>query len=157
MTFDDATPVFYVPGRTGIVDLAIMRDGVLRSQVYNETIDELRQRYPGAQVGQLGPVAQATDDAFRSPPVEITQQRFWDMLEVLPPVAWVRRTIEENKDQTLDNESFKISERTCGSITAIFCRIGSRYFELQDSITMRHDDILRAVLLAYPDCATQAA
>ena len=72
---------------------------------------------------------QRYENAFKSSPVEISEDRWNEMLGVLPPVAWTT-------DQT--GESFKLGERTAGSITAIFVRIGERYFELSDSITLPH-------------------
>ena len=72
---------------------------------------------------------QRYENAFKSSPVEISEDRWNEMLGVLPPVAWTT-------DQT--GESFKLSERTAGSITAIFVRIGERNFELSDSITLPH-------------------
>jgi hypothetical protein len=56
------------------------------------------------------------------------------MLNILPPVRW------ENWDSW---EVFRMSERTSGTITAIFCRIGSKYFELEDSIFLKSPEILR--------------
>ena len=69
---------------------------------------------------------QRYENQFKSEPVEITEERWHEMLGVLPPVAW-------KSDST--GESFKISERTAGSITAIFVRIRHRYFELSDTCT----------------------
>jgi hypothetical protein len=133
MITDDNTPVFYVPGRPGIIDLAIERDGVMRGGYSNESLDEMDKRYPGVQLGKLGPVAAASEDMFRSPPQPISEERFREMLEVLPPQGW------HSGDGA---ESFKLCERTSGSITAIFCRIGDRYFEMQDSFTLPHNEIV---------------
>ncbi len=129
------TPVFYVPGRPGILALAIERDGVLRSEFGNETLEQMCARYPGAALGELGPVSEQSESFYRSAPVEITRERFIEMLEVLPPVGWVHAG---------DAETFKLSERTSGNITPIFCRIGERHFELSDSIFMKHDAIVAA-------------
>ena len=89
-------------------------------------------------------VVMSTDDAwqlfennFKRPPVEISEHRWDEMLGVLPPVAW-------KTDPT--GESFKISERTAGSITAIFVRIGDRYFEFSDSIGLPHRVCVNRVL-----------
>jgi hypothetical protein len=133
MSFSDDTKVFYVPGRPGIIDLAVLRDGVLRGGYSNDTQQEMDKRYPGVQIGELGPVAAASEDMFRHPPQPITEDRFVEMLEVLPPVGWIRGD---------GAESFKLSERTSGSITSIFCRIGNRYFEMADSITLPHNEIV---------------
>jgi hypothetical protein len=51
------------------------------------------------------------------------------MLGVLPPVGW------RNDGPA---ESFKLSERTSGSITGIYVRIGDRYFTFKDGITLAH-------------------
>jgi hypothetical protein len=130
---DDSTPVFYVPGRPGIIDLAIERDGLMRGGYSGETLEEMSKRHPGVQIGKLGQVAAASDDMFRHPPQPITKARFVEMLEVLPPEDW------HCGDGA---ESFKLSERTSGSITAIFCRVGNRYFEMQDSFTLSHNEIV---------------
>ena len=84
------------------------------------------------------------ENACKSAPVEITEDRWHDMLGVLPPFAW-------KHDAT--GESFKLSERTAGSITAIFVRIGDRYFELSDTITLPHRECVarvRATFFAAP-------
>jgi hypothetical protein len=80
---------------------------------------------------------QRFENSFKSEPFEITEERWDEMLGVLPPVAW-------KNDGA--NESFKISERTAGSITAIFVRINNRYFELSDTITLPHRECVDRVL-----------
>lgn len=135
MNIDDNTPVFYVPGKPGIIDVAVMRDGAHVGQYSGETLDQIAVRYPGAALGELGPVTEFSENCFRSPPVEITQERFIEMLEVLPPVGW-------KHDGT--GQSFKLSERTSGNITAIFAEIGGKYFELSDSIFTPHAKIMAA-------------
>lgn len=77
------------------------------------------------------------ENAFKSEHVEITDARFHEMLGVLPPVGW------SHSDRSF--ESFKISECTAGSITAIFVRIHDRYFELSDSITLPHRECVSRV------------
>lgn len=79
---------------------------------------------------------QRHEDAAKSAPVEITEARFHEMLNILPPVAW---------HSTADGESFKMSERITGLITTIFVRIGSRHFEFADSIRLRHVDCCKRV------------
>jgi hypothetical protein len=96
------------------------------------TVDELATEYPGVKLGVLDDVAAQSEDMFRKATVEISEDRWFEMLEVLPPVAWTNLA---------NSESFKLSERTYGCITAIFCRIGDRYFEMSDDIRMSHDAI----------------
>ncbi|MCR4319791.1 MAG: DUF1419 domain-containing protein [Candidatus Brocadiaceae bacterium] len=126
---NDNQPVFYQPGKPGIIDLCI--DG--KGQYSGESLEQMRLRYPGAEIGELGAVSEYSENCFKSAAVEITEDRFIEMLEVLPPINWVH----EN-----GSESFKISERTYGNITAIFARIGERYFELSDSIFLSHQQIM---------------
>lgn len=76
------------------------------------------------------------EDSFKSGPQEITKERFFEMLEVLPPIAW---------HDTSDGESFKICERTAGAVTAIFVRIGERYFTLSDDIRTPHAECCKRV------------
>ncbi len=64
------------------------------------------------------------------------------MLEVLPPIRWEGRESVDRWNPELDTESFMLSERTYGNITAIFCRIGERYFEMQDSIFLTYEAII---------------
>jgi hypothetical protein len=131
----DTTPCFYVPGRPGIVSLAVERDRKTVS-TDGKTIEELAVDYPGIQLGTVGEVHAASCATFRSAPAEITRERFQDMLEVLPPVAWTSGGA---------TETFKLSERTYGPITAIFCRIRDRYYEMSDDIRMPHDKIVALV------------
>ena len=79
------------------------------------------------------------EQALKSDPVEITEERWYEMLGVLPPVAW---------RHDASGESFKISERTAGSITAIFVRVGSRFFEFSDTITLPHQECTARVRAA---------
>ena len=137
----DEQPVFYQPGKPGMIDLAIERNGVLTGGYSGETLEQIRLRYPAAEVGTLGAVCAASEDMFRSKPVRITEERFCEMLDVLPPEGWIRRD---------GCESFKLCERTSGNITAIFARIGADYFEMQDSIFTKHDAIIAACRAA--DC-----
>lgn len=68
------------------------------------------------------------------PPLEINRTRFVEMLAVLPPIGW---KTEGN------TETFKLSERRRLGITQIFCRIGSRYFGLIDSVKLSHAEIVQ--------------
>jgi hypothetical protein len=127
------TPVYYVPGRPGIIDTTILQGDVYVGCFSKETLPQIAKRYPGAALGELGPVSEQSENYYRSPPVEITLERYIEMLEVLPPVDWV---------QIGDADSFKLSEHTSGNITAIFCRIGARCFALSDSVFTKHEAIV---------------
>ena len=130
---------FYVPGSLSIVDTTYMRDGQTYGTYSHETLDQIKARYPGAILTDYetaSPMIDATEKAnFKHPPVEITEERFFEMLEVLPPQDWQR---------TKEGESFKLMERTSGVYTAIFACVAGKYYELSDSIFTTHQDILAA-------------
>jgi hypothetical protein len=67
--------------------------------------------------------------AFRSGVVEITADKWDDMLGVLPPMAWRNDGL---------GESFKLSEYLTGGITSIFVALDGRYFLFNDNATLPH-------------------
>lgn len=78
------------------------------------------------------------------PVTEVTQERFWEMLEVLPPCKWNRGGSEE---------TFHVSERLWDNYVSWFTRIGERYFECTDTDTRRHVEIVarvREYMAAHP-------
>lgn len=125
ISWRDCKDCFYTPGQPGIIDLVHPNTG--KSVISGDTLEEIRERYPDAEIGDFDEIVGQQDAYWRKPPTEITQERFIEMLEVLPPVGW---EIGE------DTEVFKLCERTSGTMTAIFCRLGDRYFELCDNINM---------------------
>lgn len=129
--------VFYSNAAHRTIDL-VGADG--KGLYGKETLDQVKIRYPDAEMISIDEAITRTDAAFRHPPTRVTRERYLQMLEVLPPVDW--RGIGSTA------ESFKLSERTCGNITAIFCRIGESYWELQDDITLPHAEIVARVRAA---------
>lgn len=127
---------FVQPEQFNIIDTCQVRAGdtVMCGDWSGETLEQVRLRYPGAIMANFEEWCQKKEQSFCHGPQQTTKERFWDMLEVLPPVGW--KTTESG-------ESFKLSERTSGLITAIFCRIGDNYFELYDKITLGHDEIIK--------------
>jgi len=71
------------------------------------------------------------------PPQEITRERFWDMLEVLPPCKW------QGMGQRF--ESFHVSERLSGDVVSWFCRVGERYFQVDQESTLPRGELERMV------------
>jgi hypothetical protein len=79
---------------------------------------------------------------FKSGPVEISAERFNEMLNILPPMKW-----RGSRGQ----QTFMMCEFTYADITTIFCCLGERYFEMSDSFTLTHQNIVeRCALLAWP-------
>lgn len=130
----DITHAFYVPGKPGTIDAVHPVTG--RGVWGGQTLEEIQAEYPGAVKESFDVILAAEEDHFRKAPVEVDAARWDYALGVLPPLHWKR---------TGDAETFKISEMTSGTITAIYCRIGDRYFELSDSVSLTHEQIVEKV------------
>lgn len=138
MTETNQERVFYVPAtddRAPCTIDTIGPDG--RGKFGGRTLDEIRKEYPTAIECSIDTAIERDQDYWRTDPIEITEADYWEMLEILPPVSWVQRH---------GSESFKMSERTSGSITGIYCQIGDRFFTFQDVIYMKHDHIIEKVI-----------
>ena len=70
------------------------------------------------------------------PAHEVTEQRFMEMLEVLPPGNWTRRE---------DSESFMVIECMTANLYTWLARLGDRYFEMIAPGDSKHADIMRNV------------
>ncbi len=77
-----------------------------------------------------------SDDDFKSEPTEIDEGTWMYALGVLPPAGW------KHAD---GGEVFKCSERLTGLITAIYVRIGERYFTFNDNITLPAAECVKRV------------
>jgi hypothetical protein len=67
-----------------------------------------------------------------SEPKEITRERYWEMLEILPPCKWTKG---------LAWESFHISERLTNNLVSWFVNDGDKYYEFVDEATLSTTDI----------------
>jgi len=88
MNYRDATEGFAVPGEDSIID---MRDPVTGlSGVYGETLEQIRARYPGAEVVNVTAWLAAKAERQHAPVVwrPCSKKRYHDMLNVLPPAFW---------------------------------------------------------------------
>lgn len=135
MRMSDLTHCFYVPGKPGIIDAVHPETGL--GVWSGETLEQVQKRYPGAVKEDFDVATQANDDHWRQAPSRISSEKFHEALNVLPPEDW--------RHGTGDCESFKMSERTSGSITAIYARVGSEYWHLADSYTLTHEQILERI------------
>ena len=79
------------------------------------------------------------ENSFKSEPVEITEDKWHEMLGCLPPVGW---------KHDASGESFKMSERMAGAITGIYVRIGERFFQFYDDIRTPHPECLARCVLS---------
>lgn len=71
------------------------------------------------------------------PPQEISEERYHEMLNVLPPCRW--HGIGELF------ESFHVSERLSGNVVSWFVRYDERFFQIDDDATKTREELLAAV------------
>ena len=86
----DCTHAFAVPGESNIIDT--INPFTNKSWINNESLDEIRLRYPAAEIVEI--VQWQADKARRQDtPIiwdETTQEQYDEMLCVLPPAFWER-------------------------------------------------------------------
>jgi len=93
----------------------------------NLTLDEYRVRVnPDIEIVTWEKIDEFTrqhEQSLISEPALITQERFYEMLEVLPPCRW---------HNCGGFEVFHISERLTGNLVSWFAHNGANYFEFVD-------------------------
>jgi len=133
-TIEEGTPYivyFEDSGRPAVYDQINPDTGA--GHYGGKTLEEVKAIYPTAQLMGSEEYDRHHDIYWTTDPVEIDEEAYTDALECLPPVAW---------KMTKDADSFKMSERTSGSITGIYARIGSRYFCFNADIRTPHDAVI---------------
>lgn len=118
----------FVQGPLLCIDV-VMPDG--RSKFARETLEQIQARYPGAEIADLDTWTAAKEKALSTEPTEITYEQYMDALEVLPPQRW---------HITKACESFELCEQTSGRITAIYVRVGKRFFTYQGIVGQELED-----------------
>ena len=129
--------VFYVPGQPWVIDFAFMReDGTLVTQLQRHTLEQVKERSPGAIITTYQDAAEQIEAGCKTEPRQIDAEDFDYALNVLPPMQWVRGG---------DVESFLMSERTNGRVTGIYARLGDTYWKFEDVCTLPHAEIIAKV------------
>lgn len=85
------TQCFAVPGGDSIIDTINPETG--RSSCFGKTLDEIQFEHPGAEVVALGDFCNAKGIRQNAEPRdwrEVTEDRYDEMLNVLPPAAYIR-------------------------------------------------------------------
>lgn len=128
----DPNLLIYATGNDG--ERVRVIDGVCRNaagEVFGlyggQTLASLTAQYGAVTVGTLDEYTALHDASWRSEPVAITADEYQNMLEVLPPVNWVK---------VGGVESFRMSEMTSGMITGIYARLGNTYWTFRDRIDL---------------------
>jgi len=85
LKLSDCKEAFAQPGETSIIDLA---HPVTKLSIHsNQTLEQIRERYPGAERVDFAQWCRDLETR-ENPPVqwaEVTEDKYWEMLEVLPP------------------------------------------------------------------------
>ena len=86
---NDCKMAFAVPGDDSIVDMINPATG--RSYIEGETLEQIRLRYPKAEIVSLDDFCKAKADRQHTPITwsEITDDQYEYWLECLPPAAWI--------------------------------------------------------------------
>lgn len=133
-------------GRFTVIDLVSGERGFWGGK----TLDETRAEYPDAERMALDVAARRSDEQYIHPVQEITRERFWYFLEVLPPCRW------KHGDGW---QTFFMSEFTSGNITQHCAQIGhdgegARYFAKEDRASLQPADLVaacREFIAAHPE------
>lgn len=98
------------------------KTGIEKTVWSNVPVDEYMMQLEGAyQIVSDDEFDQILDDYEKNtylcrPIEEVTSERYWEMLEVLPPCRWV-------------NDRFHVSERMTGDIVSWFMKVDGKYYE----------------------------
>lgn len=123
------THCFAVPDSESIIDVVNPDTG--RSHIRNETLEQVRERYPGAELVSLAGHVEckaARQDAEPKEWRECTEERYHDMLGALPPAAMVNGAF-------LVGEPYDHHAKTGQPRFTAFKHSGGIYYELSSHIT----------------------
>lgn len=85
-----APMAFFVPSHNAVYDRTTQLEGQWVTQREAITLESLRRLYPDAELIPATQVQEKQNDGYRRPWAEITEARYIDQLETLPPVDWCR-------------------------------------------------------------------
>ncbi len=109
------------------------------SVLRGETLEQVRVRYPGAEIMDWDTFIARKEAALATPPLEVDEERWTYALEVLPPARWHNGP---------DWNSFHISEAVSGNIVTWYIRHAGRYWECCQSCFIKRDALHALVVQA---------
>ena len=78
------------------------------------------------------------ENSLKTDPKPITSERWFDMLEVLPPCKWGNNGAYE---------VFHVSERITGNLVSWFAKCGDKHFEFDDDASISREDMHKKLSL----------
>ena len=131
--------VFFCPTEKYGSALDVVRpDG--RGLYSGKTLEEFKFEYGDVTIVDQEIAIQHDRNRRITAPVEISEERFHDMLECLPPAKWHRLR---------GAESFHISERIAYDIVDWFVRIGDKFYNFADTDSLSAEQVVSRVLLVH--------
>ena len=112
-------------------DNALLIGGSYIGQYSGKTLEQLQAEDPDVELIDVNEFLDIVEARMTTDPVEIDEDRYWYLLEVLPPCGWVRNG---------SAESFYMSEFISGRVTCHVVRIGDRYFTFDAPVMTSHYD-----------------
>lgn len=153
ITLQTTHQVLYVPSSASerhprlVDDLVTLEDGRVIGRYTRMTKEELSSRMKTELlVTERDTFSRMQDDSYVTEPRLITEERFQEAFECLPPLRW---------ETHLGVESFRFMEHSCGDITTIFARTGDQFWEFEDRFNMSRDDLAQKVLAATKAASSQ--
>lgn len=105
----------------------------------NQKLDDYLKDNPDVVIvseEELDDLLEAHYNGLKSEPEEITEERFMDMLEVLPPCKWRNMS---------GVEWFHVSEHLTGPLVSWFLRVGDKYYEFVDDCSLSSEQLMEKV------------
>lgn len=110
----------------------VMADGMHR-KLRRESLEKDLARFPDLELGTMSEATAVLERHYITLPKVITEGRFNDALDSLPPRGYTDRN---------GNVSFKLAEMLYGAVTTIFARVDGVYYEFDDRLSMKHEAIV---------------
>ena len=137
--YDEHTEMLFCrSGKKNIWDFAQWSEGKGYTGKWSKkTLQQLQAEEPDMVMMSY----QEYQESLKTHVSEISEEKFIDMLEVLPPLGWQGYE---------GRQSFKLSEMYSEKITHIYAQIGKRYFQFRDYATLSHREIIEKIINEMP-------
>ena len=130
--------IFANPNKTQAADAAVeVGPGCYMGRYTGKSLEELQVDDPDVQLISVDEFVAISEAAMTTDPVEVSEEQFLYLLEVLPPGGWTRNG---------SSESFYMIEFYSGRVTTHVVRIGERYFTFDAPVMRYHADRSQKVL-----------
>ncbi|EOC0003169.1 DUF1419 domain-containing protein [Cronobacter sakazakii] len=123
-----------------IVEWAKQKNGIWVAMKSGYNVEQMKTFLPDVELVTADEALEMQNARYRAGWKEVSEERYIDQLEVLPPMDWCR---------SVTGESFKSSEMYAFDVTSIFARVKGRFFECKDLCTMTHDEVMASVENAF--------